>query len=514
MSLFRSSAVIAAFTLLSRIFGFVRDVVIANMMGAGMQADAFFIAFKIPNFLRRLFAEGAFNAAFLPMFAGMLKVEGRDHALRFASSIMTYLTLILLVLTTIAIIFMPYVVKVIAPGFQHHPELYTLTISLTRITFPYLLCISLVSLLSGVLNSHDKFAAVAFTPVLLNICLISAILMLPEHVGSYAYALSVGVLVAGTVQLVWLIAVNLKYRTFPGFTRPQLTPDVRRMLRNIMPVAFGAGVAQVNQMIDVILATYLDNAVSFLYYADRLYELPLGVIGIAVATAMLPMLSRHIRAGETQQAMHLIDQSIRFVLLIGLPASVALIMLAVPIIQTIYQHGAFSAADTHQVAPALIAYACGLPSFLLIKIFANSFFAATDTKTPVKIAVICMFTNLMLNLLLIEPLEHVGLAIATSVAGWLNALLLGTILYRRGTFHPSYHLLRTLGWYLLASCVMAIGLYGLHQQLLANWYHQGVFMQSAATMLLVMAGTTLYFGLLTFCNILSISDLKKMIKKS
>ncbi len=512
MSLFRSSLIVSAFTLLSRIFGFLRDVVIANVMGAGLMTDAFFVAFKIPNFLRRLFAEGAFNAAFLPMFAGMLKVDGKKPALHFASSVMTSLLCILLVITAIVIAFMPDVIYMIAPGFRDKPELSELTITLTRITFPYLVFISMISLLGGILNSHDRFAAVAFTPVLLNLSLVLSLLLLPAYVPTHAHAISVGVFIAGAVQLLWLIYVNIRNNSLPRLIRPHYDAQVKKMLKAFAPVAFGAGVAQVNQLIDIVLATYLETAVSYLYYADRLYELPLGVIGIAVATALLPMLSKHIRAGEMVEANAAIDQALRFVSLIGLPATAALIVLADPIITTIYEHGEFSTSDSAAVIPALIAYSCGLPAFLLIKIFANSFFAAQDTKTPVKIAVLCMLTNLVLNLILIEYYAHVGLAIATSIAGWLNASLLGITLYRRDIFRPS----RALCLYMVKLCIavalMATLLLGLHGQI-ADWFTDSTRWRAGGMVLLVSAGGAGYFAAVFASKALTMQEIRQWVRK-
>jgi putative peptidoglycan lipid II flippase len=513
MSLLRSSAVVAAFTLLSRIFGFLRDVVIANVMGAGMLSDAFFIAFKIPNFLRRLFAEGAFNAAFLPMFAGMLKVKDKDYAMRFASDVMSSLAVILLLLSMLIMAIMPWVIDVLAPGFRHQPELYELSVELSRITFPYLFFISLVSLLGGVLNSFDKFAAVAFAPVLLNVALVACLLGLSPFVETPAHALSIGVFIAGILQLIWLVWMCKRHGSLPRFVRPEWNDEVRHMLKAFAPVAFGAGVIQVNQMIDIIFATYIDNAVSYLYYADRLYELPLGVIGIAVATALLPMLSRYIRAQETEAAAGIIEQALRFVALIGLPATVALVVLADPIVRTIYEHGEFGIKESEAVIPALIAYSCGLPAFLLIKIFASCFFAATDTKTPVKIAVICMLINLALNMLLIQFYAHVGLAIATSVAGWVNATLLGYFLYQQHIFRPSRAFIRYMLKLCMALAVMVAALWGVYE-LIEHWFTLSSSRRGMGMVVLVMVGMAAYFSSLIALRAVSREELRHWVKKT
>ncbi len=507
MSLLRSSATVGAFTLLSRFFGFARDVIIANVMGAGALTDAFFVAFKLPNFLRRLFAEGAFNAAFLPMFAGMLKTEGDARATAFASHIMTSLIIVLCIITSLAIFFMPTVILLLAPGYADDPEMMALTTELTRITFPYIIFISVVCLLGGILNSHNRFAAVAFTPVLLNITLISSLLFLPEFTASTAHAISIGVCISGAVQVAWLVFINIKAGTMPRLSRPRYNKDAQKMLRSFLPVALGAGVAQVNQLVDVIIATYYDNAVSFLYYADRLYELPLGVIGIAVATALLPMLSKHIRAEEHDAANAAIDQALRFTALIGIPSTIGLIVLADPIVRTIYQHGAFSESDAQAVVPALIAYSVGLPAFLIIKIFANCFFAAQDTKTPVKIAVVCLITNLIFNLILVQYFAHVGLALATTISGWVNASLLGITLYRRHIFRPCATLILMLLKVTICGIIMGAAAYGAHM-LMAHWFTRPLFWQVLGMALLLGTGAVTYAVVLFGSRTLTMRELK------
>jgi putative peptidoglycan lipid II flippase len=512
MSLLRSSAIVGAFTLLSRFFGFARDVIIANVMGAGMLTDAFFVAFKLPNFLRRLFAEGAFNAAFLPIFAGMLKTDGNDRATQFASHIMTSLVVILCIITALAIFFMPYVIVLLAPGYANNPEMLALTSDLTRITFPYIIFISVVCLLGGILNSHNRFAAAAFTPVLMNVSLIAALLFLPRFTETTAHAISIGVCISGVVQMVWLIIVNIKAGTMPRFTRPSYNKDARLMMRSFLPVALGAGVAQVNQLVDVIIASYYDNAVSYLYYADRLYELPLGVIGIAIATALLPMLSKYIRAEEHDRTHAAIDQALRFTALIGIPATIGLIVLADPIVRTIYQHGAFSDADAVAVIPALIAYSLGLPAFLIIKIFANCFFAARDTKTPVKIAIICLITNLVFNLILVQFISHVGLALATTISGWVNASLLGITLYKRDIFRPSRELLITLSKVTACGVMMGAACYGAYM-LISDWFTASLYLQVLGMIILLAVGAVVYIGTLTGSKTLTMQEFKGWLHK-
>lgn len=514
MSLLRSSATVGLLTLLSRVFGFIRDVLVADIMGAGPLSDAFLVAFKIPNFFRKLFAEGAFNAAFLPMFAGMLKVKGKEVAMHFASSIMSALIVVLILVSVVSMYFMGEILALIAPGFHASPEIRALTIELSRITFPYLIFISLVSLLSGILNSYDKFVASTLNPVLLNIAMIFTATCVTGITKTDAHALAYGVLLAGILQLAWMIHATMQFRVLPRVQKPVWDDDVRTMLHKFVPVAFSAGIVQVNQLIDMILASYMDSAVSYLYYADRLYELPLGVIGIAIATALLPMLSRHIRANEHEEARRAIDEALRFCLLVGLPATVALIAIADPIIRIMYEHGQFDASDSNAVIPALIAYAWGLPSFLMIKVFSSSFFAAQDTKTPVKIALICMCVNLVGNLILSQYYQHVGLAASTSISGWLNAFLLGYMLKKKGVFSPSRELIQWSMKIVVAVLGMAV-LLELCESGLSPWLHSTqLAWQVSSLSLLIVAGTVTYGVGIVGTGVVKRSDLQRWLQKN
>ena len=512
MSLIRASATVGFFTLLSRIFGFVRDILIANFLGASWLADAFVVAFKLPNFLRRLFAEGAFNAAFVPLFAGKLAGDGKDKALGFASEAMSALFVVLLLVVAAAEIFMPWLLHLFAPGFVDQPEKFALATLLTRITFPYILFISLASLFSGVLNSIEKFAAVAATPILLNLSFIFALLVLRHFTETPAHALAWGVAAAGVVQFCWLLYNCHKHGMLPSLRRPRLTPNVKKLLTLIAPAALGAGVAQVNLLIDVILASLLPGAVSWLYYADRLNELPLGVIGIAVATALLPALSKQIREGAHDTAQHTHNRALEFALLLALPAATALILLAEPIITTLFERGAFSATDTAAAAPALMAYAAGLPAFVLIKIFAPGFFARQDTKTPFIIASGCMALNVVLNLILMQFYGHVGLAMATSIAGWVNGLLMGVVLHRRGDFvmdSPTRRHLPRIG---LSCLIMAAALWGA-LWLCADYFAYGTLMKIGTLAVLIGLGLGVYGLGIGFMKVVELGDVRRYIKR-
>jgi putative peptidoglycan lipid II flippase len=431
----RSVFTVGGWTATSRVLGFVRDILTAALLGAGPVADAFFVALKLPNFFRRLFAEGAFSAAFVPAFSGALVAEGRTEAKLLAEQVLAALAALLFALAGLAILFMPQVMRVLAPGFADEPLRYGLAVELSRITFVYLPLICVVSLLSGVLNGLDRFAAAAAAPCLFNLALIAAFLLVAAEPATQARAQAVAVAVSGGLQLVllaWAVqAAGMRLR----FPRPRLTPGVRRIARLMLPGTLGAGVTQLNLMVDVVLASLLPaGAVSWLYYADRVNQLPLGVIGIALSTALLPLLSRQVRAGETAAANASQNRAVEFGLLVTLPAAVALVVAALPIVDTLFNRGAFGAADARATALALAAYALGLPAYVLNKVLAPAFFARSDTATPVRVGIATVLLNIALSLILIGPLGHVGLALATALAAIANVAVLWAVLWRRRHF--------------------------------------------------------------------------------
>ncbi len=478
--------------MLSRVLGFVRDVLIAAYLGAGPVADAFFVAFKIPNFFRRLFAEGAFNAAFVPSFAGLVATKGREAARAFAEDTLGVLLAVLLALVVAAEAGMPWLMSAAAPGFLGDPAKFQLAVDLTRITFPYLLFISLVSLQGGVLNSLERFAAVAATPIILNFCLIGALLGLTRLMPTAGHALAWGVALAGAAQFLWL-AVALARAGLPlGLPRPRLTPQVRRLLKLMLPAALGSGVVQVNLLIDVVIASLLPTgAVSYLYYADRIYELPLGVIGIAIGTALLPLLARQVRRGEHDAALHTQNRALEAALLLTLPAAVALVVIAEPIIGVLFERGAFDRVAVAATAAALAAYALGLPAYVLIKVLTPCFYAREDTATPVKIAILAVIANTAIALALLRPLAYVGIALATAAAAWLNAALLARALARRADFAPDARLKRRLPRIVLASVMMGAALW-LAARAVGPWLAGGLAVKAAALILLVALGVGVF----------------------
>jgi putative peptidoglycan lipid II flippase len=455
----RSVLTVGGWTMASRILGFARDMLIAARLGAGPVADAFFVALKLPNLFRRLFGEGAFNSAFVPAFAGALVKEGRAAAQDLAERMGALLGLWLAVLTIAGMVFMPQVLGLLAPGFRADAGKFALAVELTRITFGYLPLICLTALVSGVLNGLDRFAAAAAAPVFFNLLLMAALVGLAPYVATPGHALAWGVLASGFVQLamVW-VAARQAGMALNLLRPPTLTPEVRTVLRRMGPGVLGAGVTQLNLAVDVIIASLLPSgAVSFLYYADRVAQLPLGVVGAALGTALLPLLSRQLRAGQSLSAHRSMNRGLELALLLALPCAAGLAAAAGPIIAALFQRGAFGDAAAAASTAALVAYAFGLPAFILVKVFAPGFFARGDTRTPVKIGIATVALNLALNLMLMGPLGHVGIALSTSLAAWANAGLLAWLLARRRLFVADRRTRRVLPRLLAASLAMGLG---------------------------------------------------------
>jgi len=457
---FRNVLTVGAWTAASRVLGFLRDIAIAARLGAGSEADAFFVALKLPNFFRRLFGEGAFAAAFVPLFASALASEGREAARRIAEGALSVMVAALAALTLAAILFMPQAMALLAPGFVDEPERFGLAVALTRITFPYLLLICVVALVSGVLNGLDRFGAAAAAPSLFNLCLIAGLFAAPRLGLGGAEGLAFGVAAAGVAQLV-LVAGAVARAGMPlALPPPRLSPEVRTLLNRMVPGAIGAGVTQINLMIDVIIASLLpEGAIAFLYYADRVAQLPLGVIGTALGTALLPTLSRQVRLGEGARAGETQNRAIELALLLTLPAAAGLVAAALPIVSVLFERGAFGAEASDATARALAAYGFGLPAFVLVKVFAPGFFARGDTRTPVQVAVACVALNLVFNLALIRPLGHVGIAVATSLSAWANAGALAYLLRRQGRWREDRRLLSRGARIALAAAGMGLALW-------------------------------------------------------
>jgi len=424
-------------TLISRILGFIRDMVIANYFGAGQGADAFFVAFRIPNFLRRMFAEGSFSQAFVPVLSEHRALYDHATVRTLVGQVAGSLGLVVTFVTIIGVWAAPLLVFLFAPGFSREPERYALTVEMLRITFPYLAVISLAALAGGILNTYGRFGMPAFTPVFLNLAMIAGTLIFSRYFQPPIIGLAWGVLLGGILQFVvqlpnvWRLGLLVWPR--PNFT----TPAVRRILQLMGPTLFGSSVAQVNLLFDTLIASFLTSgSVSWLYYSDRLLEFPLGVFGIAIATVILPKLSADNAAQDAHGFIHTLDWALRLVFLIGIPATVGLALLSGPLLTTLFQYGQFSAIDTRMATYSLQAFALGLPAFILIKVLVPGFYSRQDTITPMRIGIISMLSNTVITLILVFPLAHAGLALSTSLAAYLNAGLLYRTLRRTGIYSP------------------------------------------------------------------------------
>ena len=419
-------------TMLSRIFGFIRDVVVAAFYGAAAATDAFFVAFRIPNLLRRLLGEGSLTVAFVPVFTEYLTKKSREEALELANAVFTMLSIILVIVSLLGVLFSPLIVLAMAPGFANMPYQFELAVFLTRLMFPYIFFISLVALCMGILNSLRHFAAPALSPVVLNLCMIVATLLLYSFFDEPIVALAVGVLAGGVLQLAmqWPFLVKMGVRLKPNFNFRH--PGLRQIGRLLVPTLIGSAVYQINIFVGTILASLLPKgSVSYLYYADRIVELPLGVFAIAIGTATLPSLSTLAARGSYEDLKKTLAFSMRLILFVAVPATVALIMLRVPIISVLFQRGAFGATEALLTAQALLFYAVGLWAFSVIRVLDAAFFALQDRKSPLKAAFVALLVNIVLSIALMFPLKHGGLALATSIASAVNVLMLCVILWHK-----------------------------------------------------------------------------------
>ena len=490
--MFRGITTVGLWTMASRVLGFLRDMLFAAYLGTGSVADAFFVAQKLPNLFRRLFGEGAFNAAFVPDFMKILTREGRDEAHHFAEEAFAVLGFWLLAITVVGEIFMPEMMRVLAPGFSG-PKL-ALATTLSRIAFPYLLFICLAALLSGVLNGLDKFWAAAAAPVLYNIISIGFMLGLTRYVPTVGHAFAWGISVAGVAQLGMLMWAVKKAGMAIHVPRPRLSPKVKALMIGMVPGLMSAGATQVNQLVDVIVSSFLPSGtVSLLYYANQLNQLPLAVIGTAVGTALLPALSRQVHLGEDAKAAHTMNRALEYALMLTLPAALALMTAGLPIITVLFGHGRFDHASAVKTAQCLACYSLGLPSFVLIKVLQPGFYARGDRSTPMKIAIGAVLFNLAMNLAFMIPLQYMGPALASGIAGIANAGAMGIVLYKRGLIRADDQLRRQLPKIGIASMLMAAVLWFGRGVLFTPFNHHG-WERWAGLFLLVGTGGVVYFG--------------------
>lgn len=434
MKLAKAMATVGGLTGLSRIAGFIRDILTAAILGAGPIADAFIVALKLPNLFRRVTAEGAFSVSFVPIYSEVVETRGREEADAFAGNVFMVMLTLLSVFVLVALWAAPWLIYAIAPGFVEDPLRYGTAVELSRITFPYLVMISLTAMLGGVLNALNRFAPFAFAPVLFNVALIAALLC-SDLFETAGHAMAYGVLAAGVLQLGWLLFSAYRAGFRVRFRMPKFDGQIKRIFKLMGPGVVGAGVVQLNLFADMIIGSFMGTgAIAYLYYADRLNQLPLGMIGIAVGTALLPMLSKAVAGKRSGEASDLFNRAMEYCFLLGLPASAALAVFATPIIGTLFERGAFDALATHETSLVLMAYTLGLSAHIAIKVFSTVHWAHNDTVTPVKIAIISTLFNIALSLVLIRFIGVAGIALATSIAGWLQFALHWRAMKKRDGF--------------------------------------------------------------------------------
>lgn len=496
MNLLKSLATISGLTLVSRILAFVRDVLIARVFGAGMATDAFFVAFKLPNLLRRLFAEGAFSQAFVPIFGEYRNRRGHEDTQLLVDHVTTMLALILFVVTLVGIVAAPVLVYISAPGFAKDAAKFDLTVQLLRITTPYIFFISLVAVAAGILNTYNKFWVPAFAPILLNICFISAALWLAPYFDPPIMALAWAVFVAGFVQLAFQVPFLKKIGMLPSIRFNWNDAGMRRVIRQMGPAVFGVSIGQISMLINTIFASFLvAGSVSWLYYADRLMEFPSGILGVALGSILLPSLSKCHADNNTAEYSKLLDWGLRLTVMLTLPAALALGMIAVPLLSTFFQRGAFAAHDVLMTSYALIGYSVGLIGMILVKILAPGFYAKQDIRTPVKIGVVTLLATQAMNALFIGWIQHAGLALSIGLGACLNSAILFHYLRKRGIYLPEP------GWAKffakIAIAILALGLtlwFGMGTE--QSWLTASGWSRVLRLSALVAGGVAVYFAVL------------------
>ncbi|HTN97657.1 MAG TPA: murein biosynthesis integral membrane protein MurJ [Nordella sp.] len=518
MTLLKSAATVGGLTLVSRAAGFIRDMLTASVLGTGPVAQAFVVAFRFPNLFRSLFAEGAFNSAFVPMFAKKLEGGGEAEAKSFAEDIFAVMFAWLLFFTAIAQIAMPLLMYVIAPGFAGDQEKFDLSVALTRIAFPYLLFMSLTALQSGILNSLRRFVAAASAPILLNLVMIATLLFV-HFMGwgdsaATGYALVWGVCAAGVAQFILLYIACSRANMRMRLKLPKLTPDVKRLIRLGIPGVIAGGITQVNILIATMIATTIDRAVSYLYYADRVYQLPLGVVGVAIGVVLLPEMSRKLRAGDEAGAVLSQNRSLEFALFLTLPATIALIAIPFAIVNVCFEHGVFTRSDSIATSYALAAFAMGLPAFVINKVFSPGFFAREDTRRPMMFAITSVVVNVLGSFILSRYIGHIGIALSTAVAAWINATLLGVTLVRQGHFTADERLRRRLPRIIAASLAMGAILLGTFY-FSAPIFIDGnpLWLRALVLIGLVALGGIAYFLCAHLFGAMTLGEIRKMMRR-
>src|SRR5210317_1896588 len=455
MNIVKSTGTFGFFTIISRLLGYLRDILIAIFLGTGMLADAFFVAFRIPNTFRRLFAEGTFNAAFVPSYSSEI-IKGKKQSNKFANDIFNLLFLGLLFLTIVIEIFMPAFVSIISPGFEGDSEKMELAINLTRITFPFLFFICLASFFSAILNSHNKFAAAAAAPIILNIVLILVLIFSKSLGDQLVYYLSYGVSLAGFFQLIFLYKYVSKYYSLKFSFKLKASDKVKFFFKKLLPSIFSSGVTQINILIGTIIASFESGAVSYLYYADRVYQINLAIAGIAIGTVALPVLSNKIKSGDQFEINNIQNKSLELSLLLSIPAAFGLLIASIEIINALFGYGSFKEGDILLTAKALYFFGLGIPAFSLVKILSNFFFARDNTKTPFYISIIIVVVNVFISLSFFDSYGFVFIPIATSISAWFAVLMYFILLIKLKYFQSSFDFLKNCLKILISTLVMSV----------------------------------------------------------
>jgi putative peptidoglycan lipid II flippase len=512
MNLHKATGTIGGLTMVSRVAGFAREMLMSRILGAGIYTDAFYVAFRLPNTFRRLFGEGAFSAGFVPLYSQRLQSGGEAEAKRFSEEVLAVFLPTLILFTVLFIVFMKFFILAITGW---HGDQLAFGTLLTRITFPYLLLISLVSLFSGILNSIARFTAAAFAPALLNLAMLLALIFVRTGGAVTATAVATAVTVGGVLQLALLVIACKRAGIVLKVRKPQLTPGVRQFIRVVIPATLGAGVYQVSVFIDTFFLTRIGTgAVSWFNYADRLNQLPLGVIGAAIGTAILPQVSRHVDIDEADKAAQVQGQAAELAMLLCLPAALALAVSALPLVSAIFEAGRFNANDARETALTLSLIALGLPAYVLVKVLTPGFYARRDTATPVKVAVVVLIVNIALNFLLIWGLGFGigGLAAAVALSSWLNCTILYILLHRRGHFRVERWLASRLARQFVAAAAMVIALFGIRTGL-ASWFLGSLGHRLVGVIAIVGGGMLVYFPLVWILGGTDREAFKALIKR-
>jgi putative peptidoglycan lipid II flippase len=510
MNLHKSTFTIGGLTMVSRVAGFAREMLMSRVLGAGFYTDAFYVAFRLPNTFRRLFGEGAFSAGFVPLYSQRLQSGGEAEAKDFSEEVLAVFLPTLILFTAVFEIAMPLFIWAITGW---HGDQLAFGTLLTRITFPYLLLISLVSLFSGILNSIARFTAAAFAPALLNLAMLIALLVFRQGGAVTATAVSAAVTIGGVLQLALLLAACRRAGIVLKVRRPRLTPGVRQFVRVVLPATLGAGVYQVSVFIDTFFLTRIGTgAVSWFNYADRLNQLPLGVIGAAIGTAILPQVSRHVDVGEADKAAKVQGQAADLAMLLCLPAALALAASALPLVSAIFEAGRFNARDTHYTAMTLSIIARGLPAYVQVKVLTPGFYARRDTATPVKVAVGVLVANVILNFALIPPFGIGGLAAAVALSSWLNCTILYVLLHRRGHFRVEGWLASRIARQLVAAGAMVVAILGIRTAL-AGWFDGSSAQRLAGVAAIVGGGMIVYFPLVWILGGTDKEELRALLRR-